>query len=858
MRKLFIGLAGGMLAVVMACVMLLLGPTARPALAYEGTGAPDDPYRVSSLQDLKDALPRGGSVQLAESFDVNYGCSVSASSDINADLDLNGHTIRATSSLANTQALVLNDHVHLTIRDGSTTGGGAIDADQAGIEAGGGSSLELQSGAIRAKAGSGVQVSGGTFSMSGGTVNADAGGGVQVSAGTFNLSGGTVSGGDYGVFASGATILNGGTISGSNVAVSGSSVTNVAGIGWADVAGTQGREAIEASARHHELGNTFKKVQFPSYSVIVDGGTATPSPALQGETITVTADTSTSGKVFDKWTTSDGVTFAKQTDAQTTFTMPANNVSATATYKYKIEASTNTDQGGEVSGAGTYASGQSVTLAATPAEDYVFDCWTEGADRVKDKDGRDAKATYTFTVERARTLVANFRKVEIRTAIEDQTYAGKPIEPDIPAKDVSFDGVDYAVQDKDYTVSYENNVHAGTASVILTFAGDFTGTARKTFAIKQAPLRVSAASATRPYDGTSLTASYASEGLVEGDSISSADVTGSQTNVGKSACEVRGVAIENETYGTTTDDYKITYEPGTLEVTPYSKKVTVKITGHSSTHAYDGEEHEVSGYDAIPDVDFYAARDYTFKGTASAKGTKVGVYPMGLSDKDFSNESENFTNVVFEVTDGKLTIGGSAEATLIFDLAGGTLDGATGTYTMAAGVGSTVKLPQAPARDGYRFKYWKGSEYAAGAPYEVTGDHTFTATWERITYTISFEANGGSGSMDKMTVEAGESATLTANKFTRSGYTFNGWNTAKDGKGTAYANKATLTPTGDLVLHAQWTKNATASSATKSSTTSASTKKSGLASTADATSLGYAALLATGGLGLVFAGRKRR
>ena len=70
-------------------------------------------------------------------------------------------------------------------------------------------------------------------------------------------------------------------------------------------------------------------------------------------------------------------------------------------------------------------------------------------------------------------------------------------------------------------------------------------------------------------------------------------------------------------------------------------------------------------------------------------------------------------------------------ATLTFDLAGGTLDGKTGKVTMTAKIGETVKLLKAPTRDGYTFKYWKGSQYDAGAEYKVTGDHTFTAVWEK-------------------------------------------------------------------------------------------------------------------------------
>lgn len=54
----------------------------------------------------------------------------------------------------------------------------------------------------------------------------------------------------------------------------------------------------------------------------------------------------------------------------------------------------------------------------------------------------------------------------------------------------------------------------------------------------------------------------------------------------------------------------------------------------------------------------YTATDFSFTGTAEAKGTnvRVGGYSMGLTAAQFTNTSENFSNVKFEVTDGKLTI----------------------------------------------------------------------------------------------------------------------------------------------------------------------------------------------------------
>lgn len=73
--------------------------------------------------------------------------------------------------------------------------------------------------------------------------------------------------------------------------------------------------------------------------------------------------------------------------------------------------------------------------------------------------------------------------------------------------------------------------------------------------------------------------------------------------------------------------------------------------------------------------------------------------------------------------------------------------------------------------------------------------------------TVSFDANGGSGTMSAMTYEKGQTKSLTANKFTRTGYTFVGWNTKADGTGTSYSDKQSITPTENLTLYAQWKDN---------------------------------------------------
>ena len=77
------------------------------------------------------------------------------------------------------------------------------------------------------------------------------------------------------------------------------------------------------------------------------------------------------------------------------------------------------------------------------------------------------------------------------------------------------------------------------------------------------------------------------------------------------------------------------------------------------------------------------------------------------------------------------------------------------------------------------------------------------------TYTVTYDANGGSGTMTDINspYAYGATATVLTNGFTRSGYTFTGWNTQADGKGTSCKAGDSINVTGNIVLYAQWSKN---------------------------------------------------
>ena len=120
--------------------------------------------------------------------------------------------------------------------------------------------------------------------------------------------------------------------------------------------------------------------------------------------------------------------------------------------------------------------------------------------------------------------------------------------------------------------------------------------------------------------------------------------------------------------------------------------------------------------------------------------------------------------------------------------------------TMPSFKGSTDKAPDENYR--YTFTGWSPEVVVAEEDATYTAQYSATA---RVFYTITFNANGGEGSMEPQRFEVGVDTALNANTFTREGYKFIGWNTAADGSGATYADEgAILELTGDMTLYAQW------------------------------------------------------
>ncbi len=136
------------------------------------------------------------------------------------------------------------------------------------------------------------------------------------------------------------------------------------------------------------------------------------------------------GYRFTHWSTDDGGTFGDENDAETTFTMPAQNVTVTANFALvEYTLTIDSTEGGEVSlpgeGEFLYQAGEVVDLVAVADDHYQFVEWTGDIDEIDDPDS--AENTFTMPAQNA-TVTANFTLVEYTLTIES-TEGGEVSDP---------------------------------------------------------------------------------------------------------------------------------------------------------------------------------------------------------------------------------------------------------------------------------------------------------------------------------------------------------------------------------------------------------------------------------------------
>ena len=244
--------------------------------------------------------------------------------------------------------------------------------------------------------------------------------------------------------------------------------------------------------------------------------------------------------------------------------------------------------------------------------------------------------------------------------------------------EVTYDGNNHVVDGFNsltidgYTVSglsaSVNGTNAGTYNNVITGVATVTKDGKDvtdrvvvtkqngTLTINKRQVTLTSEGGSKPFDGTALTkpdVAIGGDGFVNGE-VSDIKATGSVTNV--SDGEVTNTITYTPSEKFNENNYQITKTEGKLSITAVEAEVQVQIVGATDTVGYDGHEHQVEGYEVTINNDKYHEADFTFSGNKVAKGINAGTYNMGLAAEQFKNNSSNFSNVTFTVTDGYLVI----------------------------------------------------------------------------------------------------------------------------------------------------------------------------------------------------------
>ena len=450
-----------------------------------------------------------------------------------------------------------------------------------------------------------------------------------------------------------------------------------------------------------------------------------------------------------------------------------------STTYYTVSASASPSAGGTVSGAGSYASGATCTLTATPATGYEFTKWTKNGTQVS------TNATYSFTVSANATYVAVFTEVatpDPGTATEITIGSGTSTNAYLP----TYAYYNYSLTEQIYTAAEIGQ--AGTITAVSFKVGNSKSTTRNVDLYLKHTTKTAFTSKTgwetlsasdRVYSGsvtfnasgwTTITLSTpfvynGTSNLIVGMDDNTGSYVSSSSNSPKfyvySTSANRALRIYND---------NTNYNPAS----PSSYSGSYVTSNNQIMFAMNG-----SGGGTVNTYTITASASPTAGGTVTGAGTydegaTVTLSATANSGYTFSKWTKNGTQVstnatysftatadaayVAVFTQNTYAISASASPT-----AGGTVTGA-GTYTY----GSTCTL-SATANSGYTFTNWtkNGSQVSTNATYSftVTGAASYVANFTQQQTTTYYdvtvaEVPNGTVTANKSTAAAGETVTL--------------------------------------------------------------------------------------------------
>ena len=261
---------------------------------------------------------------------------------------------------------------------------------------------------------------------------------------------------------------------------------------------------------------------------------------------------------------------------------------------------------------------------------------------------------------------------------------------------------------------------------------------------------------------------------------------------------IGSVSYENHTFTSTTSNGQVV---STCSLCGYTKTTaqtyTVSYNANGGSNA-PASQTKVHGVTLTLSSTIPYRFNYEFLGWSTSSSATTATYTAGGS---YTGNASVTLYAVWTYKPATYTVG--------YDANGGT--GAPGRQTKTYGVTLTLTTIQ-PTRKNYLFLGWSKDRNATSASYSVGGsytdnsDVTLYAVWryEPETYTVRYDANGGTGAPASQTKTYGVPLTLSTVKPTRAGYEFLGWSTDPATMLTNYAPGERYTDEASVTLYAVW------------------------------------------------------
>ena len=223
-------------------------------------------------------------------------------------------------------------------------------------------------------------------------------------------------------------------------------------------------------------------------------------------------------------------------------------------------------------------------------------------------------------------------------------------------------------------------------------------------------------------------------------------------------------------------------------------------TNYGMTATSGGVTSTISAFDGTK----RSSGSSSFTGTYSISGNGSASKTITVTFKNFNTDTDDSASksVSFNVTVPAWT-----SYKITYNANGGS--GAPGQQTKWKDqtlVLSTTK----PTRTGYSFLGWSvvstatSITYRSGGNYTANTAATLYAVWKANTYTVKYNANGGTGAPSAQTKTYGVTLTLSSVKPTRTNYTFKGWATSASATTPAYSSGGSYTSNAAITLYAVW------------------------------------------------------